>query len=70
MFCIIIGEFADVYKGTLKTRNGRDVVAVKVLRVSLIGCTSLTHLMVVLFVVVIIIIITVNIIIAIDFVLV
>ncbi|XP_073249604.1 ephrin type-A receptor 4-like isoform X5 [Porites lutea] len=26
------GEFADVYKGTLKTRNGRDVVAVKVLR--------------------------------------
>ena len=28
------GEFADVYKGTLKTQDGRDVVAVKVLRVS------------------------------------
>lgn len=26
------GEFADVYKGTLKTQDGRDVVAVKVLR--------------------------------------
>ncbi|XP_078373938.1 ephrin type-B receptor 1-B-like isoform X1 [Oculina patagonica] len=26
------GEFADVYKGTLKTRTGKDVVAVKVLR--------------------------------------
>ena len=28
------GEFADVYKGTLKTQDGRDLVAVKVLRVS------------------------------------
>lgn len=28
------GEFADVYKGTLKTKDGKNVVAVKVLRVS------------------------------------
>ena len=31
----LLGEFADVYKGTLKTREGKQVVAVKVLRVSL-----------------------------------
>ena len=30
----MLGEFADVYKGTLKTREGKQVVAVKVLRVS------------------------------------
>ncbi len=28
------GEFADVYKGTLKTEEGKGIVAVKVLRVS------------------------------------
>ena len=33
-FCIS-GEFADVYKGILKTREGKQIVAVKVLRVSL-----------------------------------
>jgi len=33
MFCIS-GEFADVYKGILKTREGKKIVAVKVLRVS------------------------------------
>ena len=31
---VISGEFADVYKGTLKTQGRKDVVAVKVLRVS------------------------------------
>ncbi len=30
----VSGEFADVYKGTLKSREGKQVVAVKVLRVS------------------------------------
>ena len=29
-----LGEFADVYKGILKSREGKGVVAVKVLRVS------------------------------------
>jgi len=33
MFCIS-GEFADVYKGILKTREGKKIVAVKVLRAS------------------------------------
>ena len=33
MFCIS-GEFADVYKGILKTREGKKIVAIKVLRVS------------------------------------
>ena len=32
---VAVGEFADVYKGTIKTREGKQVVAVKVLRVSL-----------------------------------
>ena len=29
----ISGEFADVYKGTLQTSKGKQIVAVKVLRV-------------------------------------
>ena len=28
-----LGEFADVYKGTLQTSKGKQIVAVKVLRV-------------------------------------
>ena len=28
------GEFADVYKGILKTREGKKIVAMKVLRVN------------------------------------
>ena len=31
---ILLGEFADVYKGKLQTPKGNGIVAVKVLRVS------------------------------------
>ena len=32
----MLGEFADVYKGTLQTPKGKEIVAIKVLRVSVI----------------------------------
>ena len=33
---LLPGEFADVYKGTLQTPKGKEIVAIKVLRVSII----------------------------------
>ena len=33
---LLPGEFADVYKGTLQTTKGKEIVAIKVLRVSVI----------------------------------
>ena len=33
---LLLGEFADVYKGTLQTPKGKEIVAMKVLRVSVI----------------------------------
>ena len=40
-YCLFVsfllpGEFADVYKGTLQTPKGKEIVAIKVLRVSII----------------------------------
>ena len=32
---LLLGEFADVYKGTLQTPKGKEIVAIKVLRVSI-----------------------------------
>ena len=32
---LLLGEFADVYKGTLQTAKGKEIVAIKVLRVSI-----------------------------------
>ena len=32
---LLPGEFADVYKGTLQTPKGKEIVAIKVLRVSI-----------------------------------
>ena len=40
-----LGEFADVYRGILKSREGKGVVAVKVLRVSCIILSSMIYML-------------------------